>query len=90
MALNNLGALYYQRKNFTEAIKNFREAYQIGLEIDDSYLTIRSLNNLALNLSFVGELDSALYFAQTAVQKNKNENLIYFTSFSNRVIGDIF
>ena len=90
MALNNLGALYYQRKNFTEAIKNFREAYQIGLEIDDSFLTIRSLNNLAMNLSIVGELDSALYFAQTAVQKNKNENLIYLTSFSNRVIGDVF
>lgn len=90
MALNNLGALYYQRKNFTEAIKSFREAYQLGLEIDDSFLTIRSLNNLALNLSFVGELDSALYFARTALQSNKNENLIYFTSFSNRVIGDIF
>lgn len=90
MALNNLGALYYQRKNFTEAIKNFRQAYQIGIEIDDTFLTIRSLNNLALNLSIVGELDSALYFAQTAIQKNKNENLTYFTSFTNRVIGDIY
>jgi signal transduction histidine kinase len=90
MALNNLGTLYYQRKNYTEAINNFREAYQIGLEINDALLTIRSLNNLALNFSLVGELDSALYFAQTAVLMNKNENLNYFTSFSNRVIGDIF
>ncbi|WP_194973123.1 sensor histidine kinase [Aquiflexum lacus] len=90
MALNNLGALYYQRKNFLEAIKNFREAYEIALEIDDHFLTIRSLNNLALNFSKVGELDSALYFANTALEVNEKEGLMYFTSFTNRVIGDVF
>ncbi|WP_373494747.1 tetratricopeptide repeat protein [Aquiflexum sp.] len=90
MALNNLGALYYQRKNYIEAIRNFREAYQMSLEIEDPFLTIRSLNNLALNFSKVGELDSALYYANTALDVNKRKGLMYFTSFTHRVIGDIF
>lgn len=90
MALNNLGALYYQRKNYIEAIKNFKEAYEISLEIGDPFLSIRSLNNLALNLSKVGELDSALHYANHAIEVNEKEGLMYFTSFTHRVIGDIF
>ncbi|WP_373523685.1 tetratricopeptide repeat protein [Aquiflexum sp.] len=90
MALNNLGALYYQRKNYIEAIKNFQEAYEISLDIKDHFLTIRSLNNLSLNLSKVGELDSALYYAKSALEVNQKEGLMYFTSFTHRVIGDIF
>jgi len=90
MALNNLGTLYYQRKNYVEAIKKFREAYQIAADIDDTFLKIRSLNNLALNLSKVGEVDSALYFAKSALDMNQKEGLMYYTSFTHRVIGDIF
>lgn len=90
MALNNLGALYFQRKNYADAIKNFQEAYLIAIEVEDPFLTIRSLNNLALNLSKVGELDSALYFAKSALEMNRKEGLTYFTSFTHRVIGDIF
>lgn len=89
MVMNNLGALYYQQKNYTEAIKKFKEAYDLGVKLKDSYVQIRSVNNLALNYSLIGELDSAMIFAEVALKINEMTGSNYFNSFTNRVIGDV-
>lgn len=89
MTLNNLGAIYYQQRNFPEAIRKFKEALEIGKEINDPYIIIRSLNNIALNYSKTEKLDSAIYFATEAIKQNQESGSIYFTSFTNRVIGDV-
>ncbi|GHB51596.1 tetratricopeptide repeat-containing sensor histidine kinase [Mongoliitalea lutea] len=89
MVLNNLGALYYQQTNYVQAISYFKEAYNIALSIDDSFTVIRSLNNIALNYSKINELDSALFFANEALERNHAAGSVYFASFTMRVIGDI-
>lgn len=89
MTLNNLGAIYYQQRNYDEAIRKFKEALEIGKEINDSYIIIRSLNNIALNYSKTDKLDSAIFFAKEAIKQNDEAGSIYFTSFTNRVIGDV-
>lgn len=88
--LNNMGALYYEQQNFRMAIRQFKRAFEISKNSDDFYTQIRSLNNVAFNYSQLGDLDSALYFAQKAIQTNENAGSPYLTSFSNRVIGDVF
>jgi signal transduction histidine kinase/predicted negative regulator of RcsB-dependent stress response len=89
MALNNLGDLYFQRRNYTEAIQKFKEALEVGIGIDDDFLIIRSMNNIALNLSKVGELDSAYWYAEQALKQNESIGAAYFNTFTHRVIGDI-
>ncbi|EOZ98319.1 Membrane associated signal transduction histidine kinase [Indibacter alkaliphilus LW1] len=90
MTLNNLGALYYQQRNYNEAIRKFKEAYEIGLKLEDPFIIIRSLNNIALNYSKTERLDSALHYAKEALRQNEAAGSIYFTSFTNRVIGDVY
>jgi signal transduction histidine kinase len=89
MSLNNLGSIYYQQRNYSEAIKKFKEAYEIGLELKDTYLIVRSVNNIALNYSRTNELDSALIYANKALDYNANAGTNFFKGFSYRVIGDV-
>ncbi len=89
MALNNLGAIYYQQTNYEEALKKFTEAYQLALEFDDPYPLIRTLNNIALNYSKMELYDAAIFYANRALEVNKQSGSKYFTSFTNRVIGDV-
>jgi hypothetical protein len=69
------------------AIEQFKKAYEISVKGDDLYTQLRSLNNVAFNYSQLGELDSAVYYAEKSIQLNFQAGSPYLTGFATRVIG---
>jgi len=90
MALNNLGALYYQQQDYLTAIDRFREAYTHVRGTDKYFTIIRSLNNTALNFIRAEMPDSAMYYANLAMQVNEDAGRPFSLSFPYRVIGDVY
>lgn len=88
--MNNLGALYYEQQDYTMAIRQFKNGYDLATRVNDLSTRIRSLNNVALNFTMIGHLDSALIYANRAITLNENAGSPYLTSFSYRVIGDVY
>ncbi|MCC5926452.1 MAG: tetratricopeptide repeat protein [Bacteroidetes bacterium] len=89
MALNNLGALYYQQQDYHTAIERFREAFLHVRGTDNYFTIIRSLNNTALNFVRAEMPDSAMHYASLAMQVNKDAGSPFSLSFPYRVIGDV-
>lgn len=88
--MNNLGALYYEQQDYAMAIGQFKKGYELASQVGDLGTQIRSLNNIALNFTMTEGLDSALSYARLAIRLNENSGSPYLTSFSHRVIGDVY
>ncbi|EAZ79248.1 putative membrane associated signal transduction histidine kinase [Algoriphagus machipongonensis] len=88
--MNSMGALFYEQRNYDQAIEQFQTAYEISKENDDLFTEIRSLNNIAFIYSQKQVYDSALYYAKLSKKQNEDAGSPYLSSFSNRVIGDVF
>jgi tetratricopeptide (TPR) repeat protein len=88
--LNNIGTLHSELHNYETASLKFKEAYKLSLKENDLYTQIRSLNNIAFNFIQLGELDSAMTYAVNANRVNVKAESPYLTSFTYRVIADVF
>jgi signal transduction histidine kinase len=88
--MNNMGALYYAQQNYELAIQQFKKGYELATKVDDLLTRIRSLNNVALNFVETKLLDSAMTYANRSIKMNEMAGTPYMTSFSYRIIGDVY
>jgi len=88
--INNLGAILTEQKRYEESIKILRTASALAREINDLSLMSRCATNMALQFLPMGQLDSAKYYTEFAIESGTKANDPYRVAFGKRTLGDIF
>ncbi|MEO1434995.1 MAG: sensor histidine kinase, partial [Bacteroidota bacterium] len=73
-ALNNIGLLYQEMKNFNDALPYYKKSLAIRKEIEDTYGISASLMNIGLAFDDMQELDSAKYFFNKSIELKRAIN----------------
>jgi len=79
----NIGTVYFEKDNFTEAISYFRSTVEAAKGVEMSGLKANALNNLGLCLAYQGNYPDALkaLFQSLAIKEQLNDPLNLATTF---------
>lgn len=87
--LNNVGAISYEKGEYDEAIQHFKNGYLLAEGGDDAETVVRSINNVAFAFLSLHNTDSAIHYANMALDKSGFYRQGYLPAFSFRILGDI-
>jgi tetratricopeptide (TPR) repeat protein/DNA-binding CsgD family transcriptional regulator len=89
LSYNRIGGLFFNQKNFTEALYYFNEAYKIFIKVNSSHNIAISLNNIGDTYRRMGEFDKAMTYLEESLKKVNETNYLKLPGIIYENIGQI-
>lgn len=86
-SLNDAGNIYYDRQQYPEALKRYRNALTVSEECKYAFGKSVCLNNIGLVYEKLGAFDSALFYHKQALKVRKPLDNPFYTAHSLIYIG---
>ncbi len=89
ISYRNVGAIYNSQAKYRESMDYFRKEMRIHQQLHNEHGIGRSLNNIAFSAHRGGFRDSALIYANAALEHNSKQGDHYLVAYCLRTLGDI-
>lgn len=89
-AYESLAGILNKEKKYTEALQHLRLSYQLRKEVQDKFAQSISLINMGETYKLLNRTDSAIYYAQKALQLSSEIKFLDLVAYSNNFIADIY
>lgn len=87
---NHLGALYWDNRNDKKSLTCYKEAYQVYEQIQHVVGTVSTLQNIGGCMRSLGQLDSAFFYLNKALNIAEQKKLITQLAYLYSSLGNLY